>query len=90
MCQFVACDKGVLLVNALVLGNLGEYRHKSYVYKQDDDHYADQGHLRSPILVSIESSYVRLQRLTLSCKHGPDVQDITASMNIMHYRSWLF
>jgi len=31
--QIIAFDKGVPLVNALVLGNFCEYRHKSYVAK---------------------------------------------------------
>jgi len=31
--QIIAFDKGVPLVNALVLGYLSEYRHKSYIAK---------------------------------------------------------
>jgi len=31
--QIIAFDKEVPLVNALVLGNLPEYRHKSYISK---------------------------------------------------------
>jgi len=31
--QIIAFDTEVSLVNALILGNLGEYCHKSYIYK---------------------------------------------------------
>jgi len=36
ICQIFTFDKGMPLVNALVLGNLVEYRHESYIDKKLD------------------------------------------------------
>jgi len=35
ICQIIAFDKGVPLVNALILGNLFEHCHKSYIAKNE-------------------------------------------------------
>ena len=39
VCQIIAYDKGVPLVNALVLGNLFEYRINHYITKKLDFSY---------------------------------------------------